>query len=207
MNEKLDLKFTIVYSVHKSLEVLFDQVYDLDFYDLIDICKNKHIDGEKINGLDSSGICEFLIENNYIENDLIENDSLGIPKYIVDNPELFELTESDNNCDELGLNCNTILRKYFAILNIEQFIEFINNYDVCSTCDTMGILSYHGWLPAFSIQSNNYEIFEDLYVNVSYSKEIEEDEMINIENDIRTMIENGKLTEESVDELLTKFNE
>ena len=203
--EKLDLKFTIIYSSYSSLTLVYDQLYDLDFYDLIDICQKKKINSLEIEGLDRSDLCEFLSCNQEVVDDFVKDFSLGIPRYIIDNPELFKLTESDNNCDELGLDYNTILRKYFAVLNIKQFIEFVGEYGGYSTCNTMGMLTPYGLLAAFSIESDSSEIYEHLYVSISYSKEIKESEMIQIEDNIRTMIENDELTEESVEELLTKF--
>lgn len=119
----------------------------------------------------------------------------SIPKYIFNNVDKFTITESDNFSQEYKYsNLNTCHRKYVGILNQDEFLEFIKEFEYYSTCDTMGSMTEFGILPAFNVEINDDNI-EYLYISLLFDEKLEDNEMIDIENNIRESIENGNINE------------
>lgn len=163
----------IPFTEYKETDEFYDDYYGEFREEMIEILVNQEKSEEEIN--------KILKES--------------LPYYITNNPDKFYCTESDNNSDEYSyVYLNTIHRKYTAELNNEEFIEFAENFNGCSTCNTMGSLTFeYGFLPAFSIDSDTQNI-ESIYVSILFKEELEEDEMQEIETKVRELIEQGDLT-------------
>jgi len=170
--EELDPDY-LSFAEYKETDEFYDNYYGEFREEMIEILVNQEKSEEEIN--------KILKEN--------------LPYYITNNIDKFYCTESDNNSDEYSYaNLTTIHKKYTAELNNEEFIEFAENFNGCSTCNTMGSLTLeYGLLPAFSIDPDTQNI-ENVYVSILFEKELEEEEMEEIEVKIRELIEEGDLT-------------
>ena len=170
--EELDPDY-LSFAEYKETDEFYDNYYGEFREEMIEILVNQEKSEEEIN--------KILKEN--------------LPYYITNNIDKFYCTESDNNSDEYSyVNLTTIHKKYTAELNNEEFIEFAENFNGCSTCNTMGSLTLeYGLLPAFSIDPDTQNI-ENVYVSILFEKELEEEEMEEIEVKIRELIEEGDLT-------------
>ena len=134
------------------------------------------------------------LENLSIEKHLKYN----IPNYILNNPDKFIVTENDDESEEYSY-CDliTVHRKYTAILNENDFLNFIDEFSYSSTCDTMGALTVeYGLLSAFCVEINERESIESLYVSLLFDEKLEENKMMEIEDEIREAIESGNINKE-----------
>lgn len=121
--------------------------------------------------------------------------NMNVPFYIQNNMDKFIITEENYESDEYEYyEFKTCHRKYTGLLNENEFLQFISDFVYNPTCDTMGSLTLeYGLLPAFCVEIlNNYNI-EDLYISILFDKELENEFMITIENQIREAIENGTI--------------
>jgi len=194
--------FKIIYSIDKLSSYIYDDLYNLGFYKLVNICDENNVSEHEIDGMDSSDLTNLIMDRGFGLDELYNRINSDIPHTILDNPTIFELTEEDNNSDELGIGETTIHRKYCAELSILQFVNLINNYSGYTTCNTGGILTSNGLYPAFNVEGDNENAMEDLYVSCIFCSERSNEDMINIENSIRELIENSSLTIDSINNLL-----
>ena len=199
----IDLNFKIIYSIHKTLDYVYESLDDLGFYGIIELCEELNIPEDRIIGLDSSDIQCILLEEGLIPEKCYNNINKDIPITILSNDK-YILTEYDNNDDSLGLEDPTISRKYYANLNIAEFIELVNSYSGSSCNNTLGMLTPEGFFPAFSIEGGNRDCLEDLYISIFYSEDLSEDKMIEIEESIKSLIETNELSIENINMLLNE---
>lgn len=189
------IKFYIIYNIDIPTDnSRFD---DCTFYELIDECRYNKLKSDEADGLDSGELIEWLLENT-------EDDSVNFEYHL---PNIFtnnNITEEEYNSTELG-DIVTNHRKYVAELDIKQFIDLVNDLCPTSTCDTMGSLTGFGLLPAFSLETENYNIYENCYVSLLFDRQLPDTDYIHIENCIRRMIEEDNLNEENINDLLDGY--
>lgn len=215
------IKFYIIYSIDIPINEYDSEYNDCSTKELYDICIENGINTpfeyekfseEELIEEDLEGYTEDEIFTMYYNDynyelfklvddhfrdktseDLIET---NVPSYILNNLDKFQITESDNFSDEFNYaDLDTCHRKYVAVLNQDEFLEFIDDFSYCSTCDTMGSITEYGWLPSFNVEIGGDNI-ENLYVSLLFDEKLEDDVMIQIENNIREAIENGDINEE-----------
>ena len=75
-------------------------------------------------------------------------------------------------------------------------LDFIRDYEYSSTCNTMGSSTEYGWLPAFSVELNDNDNIECLYVSLLFDEKLDDEIMETIENQIKEAIEEGDVSEE-----------
>lgn len=215
------IKFYIIYSIDVPINEYDSKYSEYTTKELYDTCiengittpfkyekfSEKELVEENLEGYTENEIFEMyygdynyelfkLIDNHFRDEtseDLIEN---NVSSYILNNLDKFKITESDNFSDEFNYaDLNTCHRKYVAVLNQDEFLEFIYNFSYCSTCDTMGSMTEFVILPAFNVEIGGYNI-ENLYISLLFNEKLENEVMIQIENNIREAIEKGYINEE-----------
>lgn len=209
--DELDTEELIQLAIKKDIEIeipTFNDIEDTeegaDDRDYYDSHMNEFYEDYGVNREELMLLIIADKDPSYYEKLLKEN----CAEFICDN-ELFRVTEEENESDEYyyAFSQNVLHRKYVGTLEKEDFVKFIDIIYPDSTSNMMGIICEYGNVGAFALEINThiYGIYENAYVSILFNDDHSQEVMIEIEDEVRKLIDNDCITIDKLEEIIEKY--